>query len=136
MRSSNFVTLRGRTTADIEVKVSPSDVHYCGFTLAVDRPVRKGQEKETDFFYVTAYQKTADFLGQYVTKGTLIAVAGELRNRKSEDKDGKKRSHIEILADCVEFAGPKASGSRQTAASKTVSPAASADVEQDDDLPF
>lgn len=132
MRASNLVVLRGRTTADVEVKVSSNDVHYCNFTLAVDRPYRKGEERETDFVYVTAYRSTADFMAKNVAKGTMIAITGEVRVRSWEDNDGKRRSRMEIVADQVEFSGPKTSKEdtpKETAANIP-------DDGGDDDLPF
>ena len=105
MRNSNMFTFRGRTTADIEVK-QPGDFSVCNFTLAVDRPYRKDKERQTDFIRLVAYRNTADFLGKYVPKGTMIAVVGEVRTRSWEE-DGVKRYATDFVVEEVEFAETK-----------------------------
>lgn len=139
MRNSNLFTLRGRTTADIELKKTGNDIPVCNFTLAVDRPYRKDKDKETDFMYVTAYRNTAEFVSKYVPKGTMIAVSGEIRMHTWE-QEGQRRSRVDLIAEDVEFAGPKQSGSSSEGdTERTSSRAASAPVSvsaEDDVLPF
>ena len=137
MRSSNMFILRGRTTADIELKQS-GDLTYCNFSVAVDRPYRKDKERETDFIYLTAYRGTAEFLANYVGKGTMIGVTGEIRTRTWED-DGQKRSRTDFIVDEVEFAGPKQSSDAPSTPAKQSAPktkSAPVDEDADDDLPF
>lgn len=136
MRNSNFFTLRGRTCNDIELKQT-NDFSVCNFKLAVDRPYRKDKERETDFFYVTAYRSSAEFMAKYVQKGTMIAVTGELRVHNWED-DGLKKSRVELIAEQIEFAGPKASSSEDGVEKPMKKQAVPEDIEVDepDDLPF
>ena len=137
MRNSNMFTLRGRTTADIEVKQT-NDFSVCNFTLAVDRPYRKDKERQADFIRLVAYRATADFLGKYVPKGTMIAVAGEIRTRSWEE-DGAKRYATDFVAESVEFAEPKGGAKSDSGDGSTETPVsapAAADPDSDDFLPF
>ncbi len=127
MRSANMFVFRGRTTADIDVK-QVGDFSVCEFSLAVDRPYRKDKEKETDFFNLTAYRNTADFLSKYVPKGTMIAVTGEARVKKWDDKEGNKRSKVEFVVEQVELVVSK----NRTQAED----GAGTNDGADDDLPF
>jgi single-strand DNA-binding protein len=137
MRNSNMFTLRGRTTADIEVK-QPGDFSVCNFTLAVDRPYRKDKERQADFIRLVAYRGTANFLGKYVAKGTMIAVAGEIRTRSWEE-DGNKRYATDFVVEEVEFAETKGGvkyDDEDTSAEKTTSAPAASDDDSSDELPF
>lgn len=141
MRNSNMFTLRGRTTADIEVK-QPGDFSVCNFTLAVDRPYRKDKERQADFIRLVAYRGTADFLGKYVAKGTMIAVAGEIRTRSWEE-DGNKHYATDLVVEEVEFAETKGGAKNssktadegETAARPASAPATEVD-DSSDELPF
>jgi len=135
MRNSNLFTLRGRTTADIVLKHTANEVPFCNFTLAVDRAYRKDAQRETDFFYLTAYRGTAEFLARNTSKGTALGVSGELRVRQWEDEQGNHRSHVDLIADDVEFAGAKQRAGEETAKESGVSEDAAAS-QDDDDLPF
>lgn len=136
MRSSNMFVLRGRTTADIELKQA-GDIPVCNFSIAVDRPYRKDKERETDFIYLTAYRAKAEFLANYVSKGTMIGVTGEIRTRKWEDKDGNNRTSTDFIVDEIEFAGPKSNGtSANDGASVATAAPATSFADDDNDLPF
>ena len=134
MRNSNLFVLRGRTTADITLEQTESGVPFCHFTLAVDRAYRKDAERKTDFFYLTAYRATAEFLAKHVPKGTALGITGELRVRQWEDEQGNHRSKVDMLVDSVEFAGSRQKDAAGPAKETGAAPAASAD--EDDDLPF
>ena len=143
MRSSNMFVLRGRTTADIELKQA-GDIPVCNFSIAVDRPYRKGKDRETDFIYLTAYRSTAEFLANYVSKGTMIGVCGEIRTRQWEDQEGNRKSRTDLIVEEVEFAGQKQGSSEETDSrpetptpkSKTSAPIDVDADDVDDELPF
>ena len=61
----------------------------------------------SDFINIVAWNKTAEFVSKYFTKGDLIALTGSIQTRKYEDKDGNKRTAFEVLADDVSFCGKK-----------------------------
>lgn len=107
----NRIVLLGRLTADPETKQTPNGVSVATFTIAVDRNfTAKGQEKQTDFIPCVAWRATADFIGKYFQKGSLIAVDGSLQTRKFTDKQGNNRTAYEVIVDQVSFAGSKQDG--------------------------
>lgn len=106
MRSCNGVILRGRTTADVELLKTPNDISYCVFKIAVDRPYKKDVERKADFIYVKAFRGTAEFICEYVKKGTMIGVTGEIRVSEW-DNNGEHKYRMEIVADTIEFVGAK-----------------------------
>lgn len=113
----NSVIIMGRLTATPELKTTTSGLSVTSFTVAVDRRFQKhGEEKQTDFLNVVAWRQTADFVCKYFSKGSLLAVQGELQTRNYEDKNGNKRTATEIVADNVSFCGSKKDGSQGAAA--------------------
>ena len=99
----NRVCLIGRLTRDPELKYSGEGTAICNFSIAVDRQYKdKAGNKQADFFRITAWRKTAEFVGNYGSKGRLVAVDGKLQSR-SYDKDGQKISVVEVVADDVNF---------------------------------
>ena len=61
----NNVSLIGRLTSDPELRHTQSGVAMTRFTVAVDRRVRAGEEKQADFISVTAWQQRAEFVCKY-----------------------------------------------------------------------
>ena len=107
----NTAILMGRLTADPELKTTQNGVSVTSFCVAVDRRFqRQGEEKQTDFINVVAWRQTADFVSRYFHKGSMIAVQGSIQTRNYEDKNGNKRTAVEIVADNVSFCGSKAEG--------------------------
>lgn len=104
----NSCIMMGRLTADPELRHTPSNVAVISFTIAVDRTYAKaGAERQTDFFDVVAWNKTAEFVSRYFRKGQLVAVQGHMETRTYEDKSGIKRKVYEIIAESVHFAESK-----------------------------
>ena len=101
----NEVTLMGRLTRDPDIRMTQNGTTAANFALACERDYApQGQDRETDFFDIVAFGKTADFAGQYFAKGQLVAVKGRLQQRDWTDKQGNKRRTTEILADRCYFA--------------------------------
>lgn len=99
----NNVTLGGRLTANPEIYNADS-TPVAKFSLAVDRPVRKGDDKEVDFIPVTAFGKRAEWIGQYLAKGMAVSLIGRLHQSSFIDKTtGAKRSGLEVICDSIEF---------------------------------
>ena len=104
----NHVTLMGRLTADPELKKTESGVAFCRFSLAVERNYKNANgEYETDFYDVTAWRGTAEFLSKYFAKGRVAAVDGHLQTQKWTDKSGNKRVSVEVVAESVFFGDSK-----------------------------
>ncbi len=105
----NCAIIMGRLTADPELRTTQSGVSVTSFSVAVDRSfVRAGEERQTDFINVVAWRQTAEFVTRYFHKGSMIAVQGSIQTRNYEDKNGNKRTAVEIVANNVSFCGSKA----------------------------
>lgn len=100
----NKIVLLGRLTRDPEVKVTSTGKTTTSFSLAVDRPFSgKDGQKEVDFINIVAWNKTAEVVGNNVSKGQRLLVEGRLQIRKYQDKQGQNRTVSEVIADRVEF---------------------------------
>ena len=106
----NKIIIGGRLTADPELKTNPSGVTVTSFTVAVNRRFggKNGDEAQADFFTVTAWRQTAEFITRYFRKASSICIVGSLRNRSWTDRDGQKRFATEIVADEAYFVDAKA----------------------------
>ena len=102
-QSYNSVTLMGRLTKDPEVKQTTTGKNVCPFTIAVDKGY--GQEG-TNFFDCESWNKTAEFVGQYLKKGDLVLVDGRL-DQQTWEKDGQKRSTIRVVVNTVQSLSSK-----------------------------
>ena len=100
----NTVVLMGRITQDIELRSTTSGKSVIQFTVAVER-YGKGEDKQTDFINCVAWKSTAEFISKYFGKGRMIAVTGRLQSRSYEDKNGNKRTAIEVNVDQASFTG-------------------------------
>lgn len=79
-----------------------SGMAICRFRLAVTRPFKKD---ETDFINCIAFNKRAETIAQYLTKGRQLAVTGSIRTGSYDAKDGTKRYTTDIVVDSFEFIG-------------------------------
>jgi single-strand DNA-binding protein len=101
--SLNRVILIGRLTRDPEVRTTSGGKTVASFAVAVDKRVKPNDGSPTaDFFNVSAWGQTADFVGNYLQKGRLVAVDGRLQSRKFTGQDGNQREVYEIVADNVQ----------------------------------
>ena len=104
----NRVVLMGRMVADPELKTTNSGVSVCSFRIAVDRSyVKNGEQRQADFFDIVAWRSSAEFVCRHFTKGSLIAVDGQLQTRQYQTKDGSNRSAVEVVADNISFTGER-----------------------------
>jgi single-strand DNA-binding protein len=104
----NRVVLVGRLTKDPELKFTSSNIAVVTFTLAVGRSFTSQDGKEeTDFLPIVAWRKTAENVGKYIHKGSLVGVDGRIQTRNYEAQDGTKRYITEIVADSVRFLDSK-----------------------------
>ncbi len=147
----NKVILGGRLTADPELKQTQSGIPVVSFSIAVNRRYQsKDAPQQTDFFNVTAWRATAEFVSKYFRKGSSICITGSIQNRTWTDQQGQKRYATDIVADEVMFVDSRQESSGAPAAPQYTpdaysapsfsTPAASAprfeEVKTDDDLPF
>lgn len=99
----NSVVLIGRLTRDPELRYTTSQMAVATFSLAIDRPVRAGKERETDFPRITVFGKQAENCEKYLAKGRMAAVQGRLQTGSYTNKDGAKVYTTDVVADRVEF---------------------------------
>lgn len=99
----NVVALIGRLVADPELRYTPSGVAVTSLRIAVDRGIKsQSGEKESDFFDVVVWEKSAEYASNYLTKGQRVGVSGRLQQRTWVQQDGQKRSKIDIVAQRIE----------------------------------
>ena len=101
-RTINRVELLGRVGTEPEMRYTPSGAAVTQLRLATDRHRQNG-ETETDWHTVTAWNKLAEAVNQYVQKGQRLYVAGRLAQNSYEAKDGTRRYATEIYAAEVVF---------------------------------
>ncbi len=142
----NKVILGGRLTADPELKTTSTGITVVTVSMAVNR--RTSKEQQTDFFRVTAWRTTAEFISKYFKKGSAICVVGSLQNNSYTDQQGQKRTFTDIVADEVMFVdsrsdNPASNGDAMPSAQPSFTPnfadtdsAKFQQVKGDDDLPF
>jgi single-strand DNA-binding protein len=86
----------------------------CSFRIACDRNfARQGEQRQADFIDIVAWRSQAEFVSKYFQKGSLIAIDGSIQTRQYQDKNGNNRTAVEVVANNVNFAGPKSNGSNQ-----------------------
>ncbi len=99
----NHVTIAGRLTSDVEVRKTSNGLSFIRFTLACNRRFSQGENKQADFIQCIAWRQTADFVGRYARKGSLIGVEGRIQTGSYDDKDGKKVYTTEVVCDNVQL---------------------------------
>ncbi|MBQ7973600.1 MAG: single-stranded DNA-binding protein [Clostridia bacterium] len=98
----NKVFLVGNLTRDPELStVGTSGASVCKFGIAVNR--RVGGNQETDFYNITAWRMLGENCAKFIKKGSKVAISGDIQIRNYEDKEGNKRTSVEVTADAVEF---------------------------------
>jgi single-strand DNA-binding protein len=132
----NKIILGGRLTAEPELKTTQSGISVCSFSVAVNRRTKPGKEQEADFFNVTAWRQTADFVARYFKKGSSICIVGTLQNSTWTDQNNQKHYKTDIVADEVMFVDSKSDNeSAQPSFTPQVVPKFE-EIKADADLPF
>ena len=100
----NRVVLVGRLTRDPEMKYTPQGVAVAQLGIAVQRFTKNETgDYDVDFFNITAWRRTAEYVTQYLKKGRLVSVDGRLQTRSWTDQaTGQKRTAFEIVADNID----------------------------------
>ncbi|AEF85319.1 plasmid-derived single-stranded DNA-binding protein (SSB) (Helix-destabilizing protein) [Treponema primitia ZAS-2] len=102
----NHVVLIGRLTRDAELKYTANGQAVCKFSIAVNRRRKNGDQwvDEANFFDIVVWGKQGESLNQYLVKGKMVGVDGELRQDRWE-QDGQNRSKVEIVATNIQLLG-------------------------------
>ena len=101
----NRCVITGRLTKDPELRYTQSQKAVCAFAIANDTGY--GDNKQTNFFDVVVWGKIGENCANYLSKGKLVTVDGQLQTRTYETQDGQKRKVYEIVAQSVDFLSPK-----------------------------
>lgn len=142
MANANFnkTILAGRLTADVELKMTPSGVSVCSFSVAVNRKVMKGAEQKADFINCIAWRNDAEFISKYFKKGSCILLVGQLQNRSWQDTNGIKRYATEVVVDEAYFVDSKSEKSGEGVSGAGVPYGADTtnfeEMSAEEDLPF
>ena len=103
----NRVVLVGRLTKEPELRTTPSGAKVCQYTLAVNRTRKAEGQPDADFINCVAWNKTAELMNQYLSKGALIGIEGRIQTRNYDDNSGRKVYVTEVICDSVAFLEPK-----------------------------
>jgi single-strand DNA-binding protein len=130
----NNIVLIGRLTRDPELRYTTSNgTAVATFTLAVNRRFKGDGGQEADFVPVVVWRNQAENCAKYISKGSLVAVEGRLQIRPYEDKEGKRRTIAEVVANSVQFLDTKKSSSQSDSMG---APTFDDSMIGDDDVPF
>ncbi len=123
MANLNKVFLMGNLTRDPELRYIPSGTAVADFSIAINRFFKNKEGTKTEdtcFVRVVVWANQAESCAKYLSKGRPVFIEGRLQSRSWEDKDGQKRSAMEVVAERVQFLGsPQGSGSNTAMASET-----------------
>ena len=104
MANSNSITIVGNITSEPELRFTPSGAANTKFGVAVNRKWKDRSDQwqeQVSFFNVVLWQEQAENASTSLTKGARVIVTGRLEQRSYEDKEGVKKSVVEIIADEV-----------------------------------
>ena len=125
----------GNITRDPELRSTPSGAQVCGFSVAVNRTYKDNSganQESVSFIDCSAWGRAGEIIAQYAKKGSGILVSGRLEQRSWEDKEGQKRSRVEIVVEDFNFVGGNGDGGASGSSRGGSSSAAAADVAPDD----
>jgi single-strand DNA-binding protein len=150
--SVNKVILVGRLGRDPETRYTSSGQAVCNFTMATDETYkdRAGErQKRTEWHRIVVWAKQAEIAQQYLHKGSLIYLEGRIQTRQWDDREGQKRTTVEIVANTFRMLGGRSeaaavgagAGGGSADADVHTTPAPAADEAptpevSDEDIPF
>ena len=135
----------GNITRDPELRSTTSGAQVCGFSVAVNRNYKdsSGNNQESvSFIDCSAWGRAGEIIAQYAKKGSGILISGRLEQRSWEDKEGQKRSRVEIVVEDFNFIGGNNSdgGSRGGSSANDVQDVAPDDISDEpidlSEIPF
>lgn len=111
--NTNIVIFTGNLTRDAELKNTASGTSILSFSVAVNDRVKSNGEwtDRANYIDCVMFGTRAESLSKFLHKGIKVAVIGKL-HWSSYEKDGKKRSKIDIYVETVELLTPKQNGSQ------------------------
>lgn len=125
----NSIVVAGRIGNDSELRYTPGGTAVANFSVAVDKQKKNGEKQQPLWLKVTLWGKLAESLNQYLTKGSIVAIQGELEVKQYEKRDGGAGTSVEINARQVRLLG----GNGSAATDKSQTPEAEL---EDENIPF
>lgn len=133
--SINRVNISGNLTRDPEMRHTASGMQVLSFGMAVNDRAKDANGEWVDrpnFIDCTMFGARAEAVSRYISKGSKVAIEGKLRWSQWE-KDGQKRTKIEVIVDEIEFMSRRDDGAQVSAPQPAAAPVP--DV-YDEDIPF
>lgn len=135
MASFNKIIIVGYLGRDPELRYTPAGTPVCDFSMATSE--KKGDNDVTTWFRVTTWNKMADIAHAHLAKGSQVYIEGRVSLREYTDREGNKRTSLEVNATDLKFVGAKGEA-KAASAGASASEAAPSDegVIDDDSIPF
>ena len=143
-KSINKVILVGNVGADPEVKYTPSGVPVGKFSLATNERFKNKSgewQDRTEWHNIVAWQRLAEIVGEYVSKGSKVYIEGKLQTSSWEDRrSGEKKYRTEIVARDLVLLGLRENGNSKpehaTSGEQREPEVAGTGEITDEDIPF
>lgn len=146
MASVNKAIIVGNCGRDPELRYLPSGKAVCNISIATSNKWKDKDgtpHEDTQWHRVQFFDKLAEIVGQYVTKGTPIYVEGSIKYGKFTNKDGVEQNTTDIVATSMQLLGkseqaerPANRPSQDGAKARELPRASSGFDDMDDDIPF
>lgn len=108
----NRVVMVGRMTRDPELRRTGSGAAATSFTLALNRNYNSADGQQADYISCVVWNKVAENVAQYCSKGSLVGVEGRLRSRTYDNAQGQRVYVTEVVCDSVQFLETRAQRER------------------------
>ncbi|MDX2042438.1 MAG: single-stranded DNA-binding protein [Acidobacteriota bacterium] len=144
MASFNKIVIVGYLGRDPEIRYLPDGTAVCNFSVATTekKKDRSGESQDiTTWFRINVWGRQAEAANQYLSKGRQVYVEGRLSQQEYTDKDGNRRTTLDIRATDVQFLGPRGdessfSGSSSQPSQRSAPPDSSSGISDDGEIPF
>lgn len=145
--SVNKAILVGRLGRDPETRYTSGGQAVSNFTVATDESYRDRsgeRQKRTEWHRIVLWGKLAEIAQQYLKKGTMVYIEGRIQTRQWDDREGNKRTTVEIVGNVMRMlstraetaaAAAGATADVEASAAAADEPAASPEI-SDEDIPF
>lgn len=101
----NRVFLIGRLSRDPDLRHTSNGMAVCQINVAISRRQTQGKDPETDFINVVVFDRQAENVARYLSKGRQVAVEGRIQTRNYDNNEGKRVYVTEVIANNIEFLG-------------------------------
>ena len=150
MASFNKIIIVGYLGRDPEIRYVPSGEAVCSFTMATTEKKKDGTD-DTTWFRITIWGRRGEAANQYLSKGKQVYIEGRLKQQEYTDRDGNKRTSLEVTATDFNFLGardedgggggssaprPSPAAAGRPAASSSAPPPEDEGGVRDSDIPF